>query len=97
MNLSEWGATPVIRSEGERGQRQADAQEISDAILGGQMPPDQYLILHPNADLSQAEREQLAKGFQSMLGVAAKIKIQDYLLLWTKHRLSGKISLRIGL
>ncbi len=72
MNLSEWGATPVIRSEGERGLRQADAQEISNAILGGQMPPDQYLILHPNADLSQAEREQLAKGFQIMLGVAVK-------------------------
>jgi hypothetical protein len=72
MNLSEWGATPVIRSEGERGQRQADAQEITEVILRGQMPPDQYLILHPNADLSPAERQQLAQGFQSMLGLSAK-------------------------
>ena len=72
MNLSEWGATPVIKSERERGQRQADAQEISEVILRGQMPPSQYLILHPTADLSQAEREQLAQGFQSVLGLAAK-------------------------
>ena len=72
INLSEWGATPVIRSEGERGQRQADAQEITEVILRGQMPPDQYLILHPNADLSPAERQQLAQGFQSMLGLSAK-------------------------
>jgi mono/diheme cytochrome c family protein len=72
MNLSEWGAGPVIRSERERGLRQADAQDISNVILDGVMPPAQYLILHPNADLSQAEREQLAKGFQIMLGVAVK-------------------------
>ena len=72
MNLSEWGATPVIRNEGERGQRQADAEDISEVILRGQMPPSQYLILHPDADLSQVEREQLVKGFQTMLGLAAK-------------------------
>jgi len=72
MNLSEWGAGPVIRSERERGERQADAREISEVILRGQMPPAQYLLLHPDANLSQAERDQLAQGFQSMLGVAVK-------------------------
>lgn len=70
MNLSEWGAGPVIRSERERGQRQTDAEDIREVILRGSMPPSQYLILHPDADLSQAEREQLVTGFQAMLGLA---------------------------
>ena len=31
------------------------------------MPPAQYLLMHPGAKLTVAEKEQLARGFQASL------------------------------
>jgi mono/diheme cytochrome c family protein len=39
--------------------------EISEVVLEGEMPPFQYLILHPEARLTQAERQALVTGLQA--------------------------------
>lgn len=67
MNLSEWGATQPPSSDREREQRARDAKEIGQTILRNRMPPAIFLIMHPDANLTQEEREQLANGFQIML------------------------------
>lgn len=59
MNFSEWG-----RAGGERGQ---ETDEIGEVIREGKMPPSSYLLLHPNARLSQAEKEALIRGLESSL------------------------------
>ena len=71
FDLSEWGANPRLRTE--RGSDGSVGQAVGQAVLSGQMPPMQYLVLHPNADLSQAERQQLAQGFQNTLGDADNV------------------------
>ena len=43
------------------------ANEAPEVVLEGEMPPFQYLILHKNAMLSTAEREELAKGLAATL------------------------------
>lgn len=50
LNFSEWNATRI------------EADEIFEVIQEGEMPPFQFLILHPNAKLSAAERQQLSDG-----------------------------------
>jgi hypothetical protein len=67
MNLSEWRAASAPASQGEQRSRLRDAAEISEAVLSSAMPPLQYLLLHPDADLSQAERRQLVTGLQAAL------------------------------
>jgi hypothetical protein len=55
LNFSEWN----------RGNSEAD--EASEAVREGEMPPRSYLLLHPEARLTDAEREQLARGFDASL------------------------------
>ncbi len=55
LNFSEWGST----------NREVD--EASRVVLEGEMPPIQYLILHPNANLTSAERRELAQGLAASL------------------------------
>lgn len=50
LNVSEWS------------QPQPDVHEVERAILGGDMPPLQYKIVHSGGRLSQAERRDLARG-----------------------------------
>ena len=37
------------------------------AVTGGSMPPFDYLLKHPEARLSEDERQQLADGFKASL------------------------------
>jgi len=46
-----------------------ETEEIYEVVQEGEMPPAIYLIQHPEARLSQAEKEQLLRGFQKTLGV----------------------------
>jgi hypothetical protein len=50
LNFSEWEA-------GEN-----DAEDIAEVILEGEMPLPIYLIMHPEARLSEAEKMQLING-----------------------------------
>jgi hypothetical protein len=45
-----------------------EAHEASEAILAGTMPPRSYLLLHPEARLLPAERNQLVRGLDATLG-----------------------------
>lgn len=55
-------------SEMDRPQR--DADEAGEEVLEGEMPPRSYLLMHPEARLSDAERRQLAQGLAATLGGA---------------------------
>lgn len=52
LNFSEWGSG----GEGEEG------EEIGEVIWEGEMPPAQFLLTHPEARLTDAEKQQLIRG-----------------------------------
>ncbi len=55
LNFSEWN-------------RPSDeADEAAETVREGEMPPRSYLLLHPEARLTDAEREQLARGLDASL------------------------------
>jgi hypothetical protein len=54
LNFSDWGSRP-----GEPG-------ELSGVVLEGEMPLPIYLIMHPAARLSAAEKQELASGLSSL-------------------------------
>jgi len=56
LNFSEWG----------RGNE--EAAEAGDQVRDGEMPPRSYLLLHPEARLSAAEKAALARGLDASLG-----------------------------
>ena len=58
LNFSEWN----------RGNSESD--DAAEAVREGEMPPRSYLLLHPEARLTTAEREQLARGLDASLGAA---------------------------
>jgi len=60
LNFSEWD---VARS-GEGGRR---IREIGEVISEGSMPPQLYLLTHPAAQLTEAEKQQLIEGLQASL------------------------------
>ncbi len=58
FNFSEWRAGDITAAALER------------AIRNGSMPLPQYLWMHPEARLTDAEKEQLIKGLYATLGTA---------------------------
>ena len=56
LNFSEWN-------------RPQEADEVIEVIQKGKMPPKMYLLAHPQARLTQAEKERLIRGLQASLGV----------------------------
>ena len=55
LNFSDWN----------RGSSEAD--EAAETVRDREMPPQSYLLLHPEARLTDAEREQLARGLEASL------------------------------
>ncbi len=55
LNFSEWNRP------------QPAGLEASEQILSGEMPPSFYLPLHPSAQLTEAEKQQLAAGLTNSL------------------------------
>jgi hypothetical protein len=55
LNFSEWG----------RGN--SEAGEAAETVREREMPPRSYVLLHPAARLTDAEREQLARGLDASL------------------------------
>lgn len=58
LNFSTWG----------RGEQ--EAEEIGEVIREGEMPPSQYVLLHPGARLTNAEQDQLINGLAHSLGAS---------------------------
>ncbi len=50
LNFSEWGT------------RRQESGEIAEVVNGGYMPPSFYLPMHPDANLTAAERQELVQG-----------------------------------
>ncbi len=55
LNFSEWGA-------GQEG------EEAGEEVLEGAMPPWQYLLMHPEASLNEAEKQSLVAGLNATFG-----------------------------
>ena len=53
LNFSEWGT------------RQYEVDELAETVAEGEMPPFGYTPLHPTADLTPAEKQQLIDGFNA--------------------------------
>ena len=58
LNFSEWGSATESKQESD---------DIPKVLRRGSMPPRQYLVLHPEARLAAAERQQLLSGLQATL------------------------------
>lgn len=58
LNFSEWDRP------------QEEAGEAAETVQRGTMPPVQYLLLHPEARLTDSERQDLIAGLQATLGSA---------------------------
>jgi mono/diheme cytochrome c family protein len=56
LNFSEWG------------QRRQETEEIYGLINNGEMPPAQFLLMHPEARLTESEKQELITGFRATLG-----------------------------
>ena len=54
LNFSDWG-------------RVRELDDIPRVVKGGQMPPSQFLIMHPEARLTQSEKDALASGLQATI------------------------------
>ncbi|MFT3693463.1 MAG: heme-binding domain-containing protein [Kofleriaceae bacterium] len=61
LNFSEWDHP------------QALAEEAGSSIVRGDMPPRKYMAAHPEANLTQAELEQLARSLNAITGSHVKI------------------------
>jgi len=56
LNISEWGM------------REYEAGEAAELLQEGEMPPAQFLLMHPEARLTPAEKQELIKGLVSTFG-----------------------------
>lgn len=56
LNFSEWG------------QSSAETDDIYEVLENGEMPPSQFLLMHPEAKLIASEKQELIKGFRSTFG-----------------------------
>jgi hypothetical protein len=68
LNFSEWGLAKDDHDEDEG----EEMEEIVEKIQEGEMPLPGYLLMHPEARLSQAEIEQLVQGLEATFGAEAK-------------------------
>lgn len=60
-NFSEWSAA-------SGGRERKSGQKLGKVVTEGEMPPAQYTLIHSEAILSQAERQQLVMGFLATFG-----------------------------
>ncbi len=61
MNFSEW-----VTARGEEGEL---SEEVAEVIEEGEMPPSNYLMMHPDSKLTEAEKQQLIRGLTASLGI----------------------------
>jgi cytochrome c551/c552 len=62
LNFSEWNSTA---QSGEGRERRNSLREVDEQVNSGAMPPWYYLLLHPQANLSAAEKQQLIQGLRA--------------------------------
>jgi hypothetical protein len=62
LNFSEWGT------------REQEAGELVEVVREGEMPPWDYLLLHPEARLSDADKQALIEGLGSTFGAGGSVE-----------------------
>jgi hypothetical protein len=67
LNFSSWGVQQggLLAGEGEGGGE--GGRGVARVIQNGSMPPANYLLLHPEARLTDAEKQRLIQGLQASL------------------------------
>jgi hypothetical protein len=66
LNFSTWtGSTPHLATSNE-------IQEICDAVADGAMPPRRYRLMHPDAQLSEDEKESFCDWADQMRNVGSE-------------------------
>ncbi|HNZ13819.1 MAG TPA: heme-binding domain-containing protein [Anaerolineaceae bacterium] len=63
----EEGRSKLNFSEWQQGGNE-NFDEIQEVLMAGEMPPIQYLLLHPVARLTEAEKKQFLQGLQNSIG-----------------------------
>jgi hypothetical protein len=63
FNFSEWNKPQDV-----------GVGDLVDAIRGGSMPPWYYTLMHGNASLSSAEKDQLIRGLEATLAASPPIR-----------------------
>jgi hypothetical protein len=51
-----------------------ETDEIGEVILEGEMPPWYYVMLHPEASLSEADKENLISGMTKSIGGEVSVR-----------------------
>jgi len=74
LNFSEWGV-PANEADHEGEDHGHDFAEV---IQDGSMPPARYTLLHPNAVLTEGEKQELIDGLQNTL--SKRILVDIHLL-----------------
>ncbi len=64
LNFSQWGAASTSRGF----RREEEGGDFAETIQRGSMPPWFYLLPHPSAQLSPAERDTLLQGLIASVG-----------------------------
>jgi hypothetical protein len=74
-STSAFFAKPVYADEDEDEEREqgeegggGEASELVEVIIEGEMPLQDYMWLHPEARLTETEKQQLIAGFQATMG-----------------------------
>jgi hypothetical protein len=65
LNFSDWS------------RRYKEAGEAAETVREREMPPRSYLLAHPEARLTDAEREQLARGFEATIAETRQSRADD--------------------
>jgi cytochrome c551/c552 len=80
LNFSEWGLNNgsggEVRGENEEAEEHEDGEgregvevdEIVETVQEGEMPPQDYVIMHPEANLTNAEIQALIAGLEATFG-----------------------------
>lgn len=71
LNFSEWGLPKGDHEEDEEEEGE-ETEEIVEKVQEGEMPLPSYLVMHPEARLSETEIEQLVRGLEATFGAEAK-------------------------
>jgi cytochrome c551/c552 len=64
LNFSDWGKARGKGGEASQGGK--DENDFAKVINDGSMPPWYFLLLHPEAKLSEAEKQQLIQGMSAL-------------------------------
>lgn len=69
---SDEGSEEEEEHEGGEGREGVEMDELTEVLLEGEMPPRQYRLMHPEAQLTDAEVQALIAGLKATFGAGAE-------------------------